>query len=330
MELALTTLLLLPGVVSLAIATGPGSRTIAPRDLPTALIAIVAFALVNFCAAALLYKIFCGAPNLGSSIAVLLTGDAHDGLTREAVIAGFFELSVPNAGRFVFLGLATLGTGLGGERLYLRLLQIIARREFANIIAGDDRTRVGKFCDAWLESLGLAQAALARGASYWLIVEQAAKLLALEEPEVYADITQGEDATLFAGQVVQVITSRSGETLSVVLKKAQRYRRNVYGEFDPKTGQRPVVQKASWQKIGDSEAFYLRGDCIRNISYRIYGDPARGGYKREKRDGSDWSVDNIILDIMRHVAGPLGKGSTDTSVARQEKPFVRRYKKRRK
>lgn len=297
MEFALTTLLLLPGVVSLAIATGRRNRAVAPRDLPAAIAAILLFALLNFALAALCCSLHPGVPRLGASVAALLTGETHDDVTRARAIASLFDCSQRNVFGFAYLLSATVLTGKLGAFVYDRLLQIIARNEATDVDFIDDRTWRGRFLDFVLVRSGITDFAIARGASYWLVIEQTARLLA-KEPQVYADVTQGADSTLFAGQVVQVITSRSGETLSVVLKKAQRYRRNVYGEVDPLTGKRPLLKPGRWTKIGDSEAFYLRGDTVQNISYRIYGDPSRGGFRREVRGKNIWQVSRVIADVL--------------------------------
>lgn len=195
--------------------------------------------------------------------------------------------------------MATLTTGLFGEWFYERLLRVIARREARGLSISDRRTTLGRCFDKVLSVLGVTNLVIARGASYWLIVEQTAKLIADKEPEVYADVTQGDDSTLFAGQVAQVITSRSGETHSVVLKKARRYRRNTYGPTDPATGEASILKAGGWKKIGDSEASYLRGDTVQNISYRIYGDPMRGGYRRSTHDGLTWTIPEFLVEALK-------------------------------
>jgi hypothetical protein len=305
LELALTTLLLLPGVVSLALATGPRCRAIAPRDLPAALVATLGFALLNCALTVLACKLSWGAPRLGSMAAALLTGKEVEGLTRESVLQSLFEPRWQHIVGLLYLTAFTWATGRLSAVLYVRLLRLLALQDIGGLGIQDQRSRFGRFVDDLLDRLGFTHLAIARGASYWLVVEQSARLLADKQPEVYADISQGDTSTLFAGQVAQVITSPSGETLSIVLKKARRYRRTVYSEPDSK-GEKRVLKPSGWTKIGDSEAFYIRGENVHNISYRVYGDPARGGYFGATEGTRTWSLPEAVLNALKQ-AGADGE-----------------------
>lgn len=299
MELALTTILMLPGVVSLALATRPRCRAIAPRDLPAALVAIIGFTVANFALATAACKLTWGAPRIGTMAAVLMTGTPHDKMTRELVLASILDFRWQNGLGLVYLLFFTWGTGQLGALLYTRLLRVLALRDIDVAGLKDQRSRLAIGVDRVLDWLGFTHLAMARGASYWLIVEQSAKLLANGQPEVYADITQGDESTLFAGQVAQVITAPSGETHSIVLKKARRYRRRVYSEPNA-NGEKRVLEEGRWTTIGDSEAFYMRGESVNNISYRVYGDPARGGYTRVGEGEQTWELPQQVVEALRH------------------------------
>ncbi len=239
-------------------------------------------------------------------VAVLITGETHDNTTRGDVIEALCSFRWQNVLGLSFIGLTSWLTGWSAAGLYSRLLRIFALEDAANLGIADPRTRLGRCFDKLLMRLGVHHVAINRGASYWLVVQELARLHSAGAIEVYADITQEPDATLFSGQVVQVIASPSGETHSIVLKKARRYRRTVYGEPGP-DGKREILKGGGWVEIGDSEAFYMRGENVYNISYRIYGDPARGGYVKKK---GTW-IDSDVLEAL--------KGAIRTVVERSKK-----------
>ena len=314
MDIALATAALVPGAVSLSLATGPRCRAIAPRELPSALIGTLAFTSADLGLAALTCKCIpgWGAPSLGPMAAALISGETCQGISRADAIASLLTPHWQNFVGLVFLAIATWFTGWSVGHIHRRLLRVIALGDGDAASLEDPRSDFGRSFDAALSFLGLQFVAEARGASYWLVVKEMARLVtgSRSELEVFADITQGDDSTLFAGRVIQVIAASTGAVHSVVLRDARRYRRGSYGERD-ELGNTRVFRKPEWRFIGASEAFFLRGDNIHNISYRIYGDPSRGGF--EKKQIGEWKGDVPTAVLKAAKVKSETRGQVETS-----------------
>lgn len=241
-------------------------------------------------------------------MAALVGGDAP-GITRAEVLTSLLELRWQNVLALLYLALASFLTGRAGAWLYDRLLQILARAERLTFDIPDNRTPFWRRFDKALDSLGVTHLVIARGASFWLVIRQAAKLRGEKVPEVYADVTQGDGETLYAGRVSQVICDRSGEPLSIVLKATKRYRRAVYTDPDA-DGKRREVREAKWTAILDTEAFFMRGENVHNISYRYFGDHARGGYSRQRTEEGQavWMPATLIAELKRIAQQAPAKG----------------------
>jgi len=131
--------------------------------------------------------------------------------------------------------------------------------------------------------------------------------------EVFADITEGVESTLYAGQVLQVIGDNSGDVQSVVLQGARRYRRDRFAPIG-KYGAPKLVRRGAWVKIGDSEAFYMAGAEIHNISYRVYRDAAKGKDRHlGGDDGKDWIVSEWLAEALSSTSDDNTQEATPAS-----------------
>lgn len=256
------------------------------------------FAVTNFVIAVTLYRCVYDAPFFGAKMAALVTGESYQWHTQQNIIAAAFDAPWRLLVGVLCLGLASIATGACGACAYVYLLRMLARKHSPEL-AKRKRWPGLKSFDAALDWCGATNLAMVRGASYWLVTEQAAKLRS-GESQVYADVMQGDRWKLYTGKVIQVIGSRAGETISVLLEGARRYHfvKEIKEEIDPETG-KPRVIPEGWTKISDSEAFYMRGEEIHNISYRIYGDLARGGYTREPLGNQNWFIPPSMLEDLR-------------------------------
>ncbi len=266
----------------------------------------LAFAITNFVVAVAVYRLIYDAPFFGAKIAALVIGKPYQQFTQQNVVADAFDAPGRLLVGAICVGAASVATGACGAYAYTHLLRVLARSHSPELARDDTRFAPLKWMDAVLKKCGATNLVMARGASYWLVVEQAAELRsgADDEGQVYADIVQGDRWKLYTGKVNQVIASRAGETISVLLESARRYRFEEVGDdIDPATGKKRIVKTEGWTKISDSEAFYMRGENIHNISYRVYGDLARGGYTREHLGTLDWIIPARMLRDLRAQLG---------------------------
>lgn len=261
---------LLPGVFSLAIALSPKGRAIRPSSLSTRAVGLVTFAVLDWFFALLLYSSCCSDGRHGEHLASLLI--EGDDIARKQILGDL--LTFPSA-VWRFLGLLTLWTiATGGAFAVLQNAAItgLAIRDFKLKCLSPSWPRQEWFrfsrrveiCLAWLN---LSSLVAPIGASYWLVIEKASKLMTVAKEDdpgvvlVYADVLQGEEeingniGVLYTGVVKHLVCETDGNIVFLLLRDAARW----------------SFKKNGWKPIQETEAFALEGQSIRNISFRLTG-----------------------------------------------------------
>jgi hypothetical protein len=228
----------------------------------------VTFAVLDWFLALLLYSLCCSDGHHGEHLAALLV-EGNDA-ARKQVLGDLLKFPAAAWKFFGFLTFWTVVTGFAFAVLQNAAITGLAIRDFKLTCLSpswrrQEWFRFSRRVERCLASLNLASLFAPMGASYWLVIEKASKLMTVAKEDdpgvvlVYADVLQGEEeingniGVLYTGVVKHLVCETDGNIVFLLLAEAARW----------------SFKKNGWKPIQETKAFALEGQSIRNISFRL-------------------------------------------------------------